>query len=80
MKRWYPGLEPRERTILLGGAAVAVVVLLWAFVLRAAAHRSVQLRDAVAMQQRLLVDLARVDGSQLRATARTGPGEQTLMS
>ncbi len=80
MRDWFRGLQPRERVILLGGAAAAAVIVIWMFVLRPIDRESAGLRETVAAQQRLLVDLARLDGSGSAASSPAGSSDgQTLM-
>lgn len=62
MNEWYAGLEPRERLLLIGASAVALVIVLFVFVLRPLGARTAMLEDAVASKQLLLVDLARAQG------------------
>jgi general secretion pathway protein M len=69
MKEWFDNLAPRERLILMaGGVAAVLIVGYWAVMhLRA---ESATLRTAVESKQRLLLDLARLDGVQ----SRSAPG------
>ena len=64
MRAWFDGLQPRERWILLGGAAVVAVLVLWALVLGPLRTQSATLRTSVDTKQRLLIDLARLEGTQ----------------
>ena len=63
MKDWFANLQPRERWLFVGGSVVAVLVLLWMLVLSPLRAGSADLRDAVAAKQRLLTDLARIEGA-----------------
>jgi general secretion pathway protein M len=65
MKAWFYGLQPRERWIVGAGGALAVILALWLGVLRPLHNETVDLRDAVAAKQRLLLNLGRVEGSKL---------------
>jgi type II secretory pathway component PulM len=76
---WFDNLQPRERWIVLGGAVAALVILLWALVLRPLGAQSVTLREAVDMKQRLLIDLARLEGTQVPASPNVQGGDQTLV-
>lgn len=81
MKEWLASREPRERVVLLGGAAAFVLIVLWAFVLKPLHTETAALRDAVAAKQRLIVNLGRVEGSKLGGATPQGggrPGRQTL--
>jgi general secretion pathway protein M len=79
MKAWLDSLAPRERLILAAGAlAVFLIVGYWAVMhLRSG---SATLRTAVESKQRLLLDLARLDGAQSSTTAdSTQAANQTLV-
>src|SRR5262245_61167037 len=76
MKAWLTNLQPRERLILLGGVAAALLIALWFGVMRLHAQTEV-LRDAVAAKQRMLVDLTRVGARP--ATPANPQGNQTLV-
>jgi Type II secretion system (T2SS), protein M len=71
MRAWFDGLQPRERWILLAGAGVVLVLVVWVAALRPLWTQTATLRTAVDMKQRLLVDLARLEGTQ----APTSPGD-----
>lgn len=64
MKTWFFGLEMRERWIVVGGAAVAVAIILWGLVLRPLRAELATLRSGVDTKQRLLIDVARVEVAQ----------------
>jgi len=53
--RWLGRLSPRERAIVLGGAAVAVLVLGWLFVLNPLLRSNTATADLVPERERLLV-------------------------
>jgi general secretion pathway protein M len=78
LKEWFARLQPRERAIVVGGTALAVLIILWLGVLRPLHSRSEILRESVAAKQRLLLSLEQLDGPG------TGPGpaqdgDQTLV-
>jgi general secretion pathway protein M len=77
MKDWFANLAPRERAIFLGGAVIVVLVVVWYGVLRPLQTRSEILRASVLSKQRLLVNLARIDGQPVQ-TANAG-SNQTLV-
>ena len=52
---WLGRLSPRERAIVLGGAAVAVLVLGWLFVLNPLLSSNTATADLVPERERLLV-------------------------
>jgi general secretion pathway protein M len=80
MKDWFLRREPRERAILAIGSIAAVVIVLYALVLRPLAVQSEILRDAVAQKQRLLVDLARVGpGTGNAAASRQGNDQARIV-
>ena len=64
MKTWFFGLGVRERWIIGVGAALAVAIILWGFVVRPLRAEVASLRTAVDTKQRLLVDVARVEVAQ----------------
>ena len=79
MKAWFARLQQRERIILLGGAVVAALILIFAFVLRPLDRATAALRDTVASEQQLLLDLTRLDASGATSPTRAPGGTQTLM-
>jgi general secretion pathway protein M len=62
MKAWFYGLQPRERWILAFGAVAFVVIVLWGFILRPLNAEKARLETAVDAKQRLLIDVARIEG------------------
>ena len=64
MRAWFFGLQMRERWIVGVGAAAALAIILWGFGVRPLRAEVVALRAAVETKQRLLVDVARVEGTQ----------------
>jgi general secretion pathway protein M len=64
MKAWFYGLQPRERWILGVGLVATVLIVFWAFVLKPLQRQSQSLQTAVESKQRLLVDLAQLEGAQ----------------
>jgi len=80
MKDWFATLQPRERWIVIAGAAAAVVIVLWSFVLTPLGNSADAMRDAVVGKQRLLVDLARLEGAGPAGSAAAVQGaDQTLV-
>jgi len=81
VRAWFDSLQPRERWIVLGGAAAALVIILWAGVLRPLGTGTETLRGAVDTKQKLLIDLGRLEATQ----SPTGPNgvppgaDQTLV-
>ena len=73
MKAWFFGLAMRERWIVCVGAAVALAIILWGFVVRPMRAEMATLRTAVDTKQRLLVDVGRVEVAQ---PASVGGGRQ----
>jgi len=59
MRAWFENLQTRERLMLIGGAAAAVLILLWFGTTRLHAQTEL-LRDSIGTKQRLLVELDRV--------------------
>jgi general secretion pathway protein M len=64
MKAWFFGLQPRERGIVIAGAAAALAIVLWGFVVSPMRAEVARLRTSVDSKQRLLVDVARIEGEQ----------------
>jgi general secretion pathway protein M len=64
MKAWFFGLQPRERWIIAVGAAVALAIVLWGFVVSPLRAEVARLRTSVDTKQRLLIDVARIEGGQ----------------
>lgn len=80
MKAWFYGLQPRERLILSVGAAVALIIVLWAGVLRPLDRATTALRAGVELKQRLLLEVSSLEGSQPALTASNRQGaDQTLV-
>jgi general secretion pathway protein M len=80
MKAWFYGLQPRERWIVAVGATAAVLIIVFGFIIRPLRAEVAALRTSVDAKERLLVDVARIEGQQPAAIAsnRQG-GQQTLM-
>ena len=74
MKTWFFGLQPRERMIAVGGVALAVAIILWAFLVRPLLDETAALRTAVETKQRLAVDVARIEGTQPSSVAANRQG------
>ena len=79
MKAWFYGLQSRERWILAIGAAAAVLIVIWGFVVTLQDEIEI-LRTSVDTKQRLLIDVARVEAERPSTVTgnRTGT-EQTLV-
>ena len=80
MKAWFFGLQVRERIIVAVGGAAAVAIILWGFVIQPLREEVVRLRASVDTKQRLLIDVARVEGEMPSTVTagRQGAG-QTLV-
>jgi type II secretory pathway component PulM len=80
MRAWFFGLQMRERWIVGVGAAAALAIMLWGFGVRPLRAEVVALRTAVQTKQQLLVDVARVEGTQPSSVAGGRLGaDQTLV-
>ncbi len=80
MKAWFYGLQMRERWIVVGGAAAAVVIVVWGFILTPLGNEIERLRSSVDTKQRLLVDVARIEGQNPTSVVTNRQGNnQTLM-
>lgn len=80
MRAWFYGLQPRERWIALAGLAAALAIVLWASLTRLL-DDTAALRTAVETKQRLLIDVARIEGTQPSSVAanRQGTGQTLLV-
>ncbi|HXS78649.1 MAG TPA: type II secretion system protein GspM [Gammaproteobacteria bacterium] len=79
MKAWFYGLQPRERWIVAIGAAAAVVIVAWWLVISPMRAEIARLETSVDTKQRLLIDVARIEGDQPSAGGGVRQGaEQTL--
>lgn len=78
MKAWFFGLQPRERWIVAIGGAVGVVIIAWGFVVAPLRADAARLRTSVDAKQRLLVDVARIEGEQPSLVRRPDGAQQTL--
>jgi general secretion pathway protein M len=79
MKEWFANLQPRERLLVVGGGAVALLVVFWLAVVSPLQSGSAELRASVERKQRLLVDLGRVAGlQQSRTPSQANGAQQTL--
>src|SRR5919204_101226 len=54
MMRWLSRLSPRERAIVVGGAAILAVVLIWLFVITPLRDRTTATAELVPERERLL--------------------------
>jgi general secretion pathway protein M len=79
MKAWFFGLQPRERLIVAIGAAAAVLIVVWGFVVSPLRAESTNLRTSVDTKQRLLIDVQRIEAQQPSTAVVNRQGqEQTL--
>jgi type II secretory pathway component PulM len=79
MKAWFFGLQQRERWIVSIGGAAAAVILLWG-ILTPLRSSTATLRASVEAKQRLLIDVARVEGAGTFASPGDLQGtNQTLL-
>jgi general secretion pathway protein M len=60
MREWFSNLAPRERVIVLVGAAAAVLIIVWGLIWKPLNDGTTELRDALEQKRALLVDLQRV--------------------
>lgn len=54
MKEWFENLQPREQLIILVGAVICVIVLLWAIIWNPITTKTTALRESVSDQRELL--------------------------
>jgi general secretion pathway protein M len=64
LRAWFENLQPRERWILLAGGGIAMLIIAWVLVVQPLRAQSASLQSSVAAKQRLLIDLARLEGGQ----------------
>ena len=69
---WFYGLQPRERWIVATGALLFVVIVGWGLVVSPLRAETARLQTSVNTNQRLLVEVSRVQREQ----RSTPPGEQ----
>lgn len=62
MKEWLDKLEPRERAVLLAGAAVATAIVFFAFVWKPLTEGASTLRTSIESNEGLLAYLYRAEG------------------
>ena len=80
MKAWFYGLQARERWIIAVGATAAVIIVGWGFVITPLRAEVAALRTSVDTKQRLLVEVARVEGERPSTVAGGRQGaDQTLV-
>jgi type II secretory pathway component PulM len=79
MKTWFFGLQPRERWMVAIGAAAAVIIIVWGFVVVPLRAEGARLRASVDAKQRLLVDVARIEAERPSSAVGNRQGaDQTL--
>jgi len=54
MKEWFENLQPREQLIVLAGAVICAIVLLWAIIWNPIVTKTIALRESVSEQRELL--------------------------
>jgi general secretion pathway protein M len=69
MRAWFFGLQQRERWLVAFGGVAVVVIIVWGFTMQLRSEVAA-LRTSVDMKQRLLIDVARIEGE--RPTTVTG--------
>lgn len=80
LKELFFGLQPRERWIVAVGAAAAVVIIVWGFVVSPMRAEAARLRTSVDTKQRLLIDVHRLEAQQPSPGANGPRGaDQTLV-
>ena len=79
MKAWFARLEPRERWILMGGAVLAAVIILWGLVWVPLGKAAAGLHASVAEKQALLSDLHRAEALHKSASSARRPASESLV-
>lgn len=74
MRAWFYGLQPRERWIVAIGAAAAVLIVVWGFVVSPLRAETARLQTSVSTNQRLLVEVSRLQREQPSTTRGDQPG------
>ena len=78
MKAWFFGLQQRERWIVLIGGIAALVIVVWGFGMQLRSELT-SLRTSVDTKQRLLIDVARIEGQSPATVVEGQQGrDQTL--
>jgi general secretion pathway protein M len=73
MKDWFFGLEPRERVLVVAGAVVLGLLLLYLLILEPVSSRYSALREGVVQQKKTLVWMQQA-AQQVQALKRSAPG------
>jgi general secretion pathway protein M len=74
MREWFANLAPRERIIVLVGAAAAVLLIVWGLIWKPLNDGTADLRDSLEQKRALLVDLQRIQGLPTSGTT-SAPGD-----
>ena len=61
---WFYGLQPRERWIVATGAVLFVVIVGWGLVVSPLRAETARLQTSVDRNQRLLIEVSRMQGDQ----------------
>ncbi len=77
MKDWFAGLEPRERMLISGGAAVLLVLLLYVMIWEPISDNYRALKEGVAQQKQTLVWMKQ-SAAKIKALQRSRPGARGL--
>jgi general secretion pathway protein M len=77
MKDWFLGLEPRERNLVGGGAALLVLLLLYLMIWEPIASGYTELGDSVQQQQETLAWMQQ-SAAQIKALRSEGGGARGL--
>ena len=74
MKKWFAGLEPRERLLVSGGAVVLVLLLLYVVIWEPIASGYRNLQEDVTEQKQTLAWMQQA-ASQIKTLQRSSAGE-----
>jgi len=78
MRAWFFGLQPRERLIVAFGVVAFGIIIAW-WLMRQLATQTELSRESVELKQRLLIEVAQVEGARPGSVARGREGvDQTL--
>ena len=82
MRSWFDNLAPRERTILLSGGGVAIIIVLWGLIWRPLVDSRGALAEQVTSKTQLLGDVERaraLAGPQTDNAAGQAAGQSILL-
>ena len=79
IQEWFANLELRERAMLLAGAVVGTLIVLWGGIWTPLATGTAELTDAVASKRALLSSLQRARAIAVEPGSQIGAAGQSLV-